>query len=132
MALFYHSSTSPTGIVGVARVKSEPYADLTAFDPRHEHFDPRSALLQKKYIAEHVARTTRKVTDAAHSSFVPTWMLVDFSFVKKFSQIITLAEIKSDPKLDGMVVRQKGSRLSIQPVSEKEFCYITEVMARKR
>lgn len=52
------------------------------------------------------------------------WMMVDFSFVKKFETPYTLAEIKKDPLLADMLVCKRGSRLSIQPVSEKHFNYI--------
>lgn len=115
LALFYHSSSKnpekPNGVYGIAKVSSAPYADSSAFDPKDEHFDPTS--LAKKKLAEKTG-----------TEFVPTWMLVDFSFVKKIKAPFTLAEIKIDPKLDGMVVRQTGSRLSIQPVSEIHFNYI--------
>lgn len=110
LALFYHSSPSgpgvgatkpPIGVYGIAKVVSAPYADKTAFDPKDEHYDAKSK-----------------------NKIEPTWMLVDFAFKKKFKKPITLAEIKNDPKLDGMMVRQKGSRLSIQPVSKEHFMYI--------
>ena len=104
LALFYHSSSTdkdqPNGVYGVAEVVSAPYADPSAFDKKDEHYDPASKLSN------------------------PTWMLVDFAFKKKFKEPFTLFEIKLDPKLEGMVVRQRGSRLSIQPVSEKHFNYI--------
>jgi predicted RNA-binding protein with PUA-like domain len=111
MALFYHSSSSETGVYGVARVSSKPYPDPSAFDPKDEHYDGKQDAKRK---------------DALSSGevFEPAWMLVDFSFVKKFDAPVTLAEIKNDPRLEGMPVRQKGSRLSIQPVSEKHFQYV--------
>ena len=59
-ALFYHSNSKLTGVVGVAEVCSLPYPDPTAFDVRNEHFDPKSK--REK----------------------PTWILVDFKFLKKF------------------------------------------------
>ncbi len=42
-----------------------------------------------------------------------------------------LSTIKLDPKLEGMVLRDRGSRLSVQPVSEKHFTYIREVLGKK-
>jgi predicted RNA-binding protein with PUA-like domain len=113
LALFYHSNTSPIGVYGIARVASLPYEDVTARNPKDEHFDKRSADL---YLA---SKKDKK-------DFVPVWVLVDFEFVKKFSEPVTLAEIKNDPKTNDMLVCQKGSRLSIQPVSEKHFKYIVE------
>jgi predicted RNA-binding protein with PUA-like domain len=115
LALFYHSSSTdkenPNGVYGVAEVVSSPYADESAFDKKDEHYDPSS---DKKRIEA----LKKKIP------YEPTWMLVDFAFKRKFAAPFTLAEIKIDPKLDGMVVRQTGSRLSIQPVSEKHFNYI--------
>lgn len=110
-ALFYHSNICPIGVYGIAKVASLPHEDITARDPKDEHFDKRSADL---YAA---SKKDKK-------EFVPVWVLVDFEFVKKFSEPITLAEIKNDPKTNDMLVCQKGSRLSIQPVSEKHFKYI--------
>jgi predicted RNA-binding protein with PUA-like domain len=100
--LFYHSSSEPTGIYGVARIVSDAKPDETQFDKKDDHYD-----------------ATSKKTD-------PRWWCVDVAFVKKFPEPISLAEIKNDPHLEGMVVRQPGSRLSVQPVSEKHFKYITE------
>ena len=114
LAFFYHSNSTPTGIVGVAEVCSEPHADLTALDKKDEHFDPKS---YAKYIE-------------SKKDFKPTWMLVDFKFVKKFKKICTLFELKLDPQLEGMMVRNPGLRLSIQPVSEKHFEYISNMLEK--
>ena len=115
MALFYHSSSNskeyPTGVYGLAKVCSKPYADKTALDPKDEHFDTKSFVQMQKSMKD-------------NTDFVPTWILVDFKFVKKFKSPITLKQIKMDNKLKDMLVCQKGSRLSIQPVSEKHFNHI--------
>ncbi len=106
MALFYHSNgtkINPTGVYGTAKVWSKVHVDQTQFDKKDEHYDPK-AKIEK-----------------------PTWHCVDFSFVQKFKNPVTLFEIKIDPKLEGMVVRARGSRLSIQPVSEKHFKYIEKL-----
>jgi predicted RNA-binding protein with PUA-like domain len=102
LVLFYHSSTIPPGVSGLARVASEPYPDPTAFDPKSEYFDPKSSISN------------------------PTWMLVDFQFVEKFPTYITLEEIKSSPELQSMRVAQRGSRLSVQPVEKQHFELILE------
>ncbi len=103
MALFYHSSSDPTGVFGVAKVVSEPHPDSTALDSKDEHFDPKS--------------TKEK----------PIWFCVDVAFVEKFKSPVTLAQIKFDPKLEGIIVAKQGSRLSVQPVSEKHFKRIVEL-----
>lgn len=106
MILFYHSNAKPNGVYGIAKVASKPYPDPTAFDKKDEHYDPKSK--KEK----------------------PTWILVDVAFVSKFKEPISLDEIKIDPRLEGMVVRQTGSRLSVMPVSEKHFNYIHDVLAK--
>jgi predicted RNA-binding protein with PUA-like domain len=55
---------------------------------------------------------------------------VDVAFVKKLKEPVSLEEIKHDPNLAGIMVAQQGSRLSIQPVSEKHFKYIAEELTK--
>jgi predicted RNA-binding protein with PUA-like domain len=95
--LFYHSSAQPMGIYGVAEVVREGYPDHTAFDPADPHYDPKS--------------------DPAN----PTWIMVDIGYVGTFKSPITLATLKQTPGLDNMGVVQRGSRLSVQPVSRQEW-----------
>ena len=51
----------------------------------------------------------------------PTWIMVDVAYKRKFKRTITLKELKADRKLKDMGVVQRGNRLSIQPVTEKEW-----------
>jgi predicted RNA-binding protein with PUA-like domain len=97
LVFFYHSSAEPTAIVGVAEVVREGYPDPTAFDPRDSHFDPKSK------------------PDA------PTWIMVDIRAVRKLARPVTLADLKAVQGLEGMVLLQRGSRLSVQPVSAQEW-----------
>jgi predicted RNA-binding protein with PUA-like domain len=46
---------------------------------------------------------------------------VDIGFVEKFPKIVSLDTLKKTRGLEKMVVTQKGSRLSIQPVTKAEF-----------
>ena len=94
--LFYHSSCALPGIAGMARVASIPRPDPTQFDPSSPYFDPRS------------------------SAEKPRWVLVDVQALRK-TRTIELAELRSIPSLAGMGVLQKGSRLSITPVSPQEW-----------
>jgi predicted RNA-binding protein with PUA-like domain len=103
LALFYHSSCDPMGIVGIAKVASKAHSDLTALNKKDEHFDPKSTKEN------------------------PIWYCVDFAFKEKFKRIITRAEIKADPILQHMIVAQNGIRLSIMPVSEKEFARVLKL-----
>jgi predicted RNA-binding protein with PUA-like domain len=47
-------------------------------------------------------------------------MCVDVGFVSKFSDILSITEIRSIPELATMKLLQKGSRLSITPVTDQE------------
>jgi predicted RNA-binding protein with PUA-like domain len=97
-AFFYHSSADPTGIVGVVEVVRTAYPDPTQFDKSNDmDYDPKS----KK--------------DA------PTWIQVDVRAVSAFEQIVTLAELRDVKGLEKMVLLQRGSRLSVQPVTAKEW-----------
>lgn len=97
MVLFYHSNCKPPGIVGTAEIVSEAYPDHTAFDPESKYYDPKS------------------YPDN------PRWIMVDIKFKKKFKTIISLDELKANPKLENMKVVQRGNRLSITPVAKKEW-----------
>ncbi len=97
-ALFYHSNAGDeTGVVGEMEIASKAYPDPTQFDPKSEHPDPKS--------------------DPEN----PRWLLVDVKFIKKFTNPITLKELKLDPAFADMTVVQKGNRLSVMPVAKKHF-----------
>ncbi|MGE0493021.1 MAG: EVE domain-containing protein [Vulcanimicrobiota bacterium] len=102
LGFFYHSRLNPSGIVGICEVVKEAYPDHTAFDPKNKYYDPKS--------------TPEK----------PRWFMVDIKFVDKFSRMIDLHEVKSDPKLAEMAL-VKSSRLSVQPVSAKEWKHICKL-----
>ncbi len=101
--LFYHSSAQPPGIAGLGEIAREGYADTTALDPKDDHYDPKA------------------------TSENPIWSMVDVKFVKKFGEVIPLNELKSAPGLEKMMVIQKGSRLSVQPVTEEEWKIVTKM-----
>jgi predicted RNA-binding protein with PUA-like domain len=95
--LFYASSAEPSGVTGVAEVAREGYPDPFAFRRGHHYYDPKS------------------------DPEKPTWYMVDLRFVEKFPAIVPLATLKATPGLESMTVVQKGSRLSVQPVTRREF-----------
>ncbi|HNP35315.1 MAG TPA: EVE domain-containing protein [Woeseiaceae bacterium] len=94
---FYHSNCKEPGIVGIAKVASQPYPDPTQFDPDSKYYDPKS--------------------DPAD----PRWILVDVAFVKKLQRSISLAEIKEHPELGDMILARKGNRLSVMPVEKRHW-----------
>ena len=103
LAFIYHSSTDPTGIAGIAEIARGGYPDETAFDSKDSHFDPKSK------------------RDA------PSWYVVDVKGVEKFDEVITLESLRKTKGLESMVLLKKGSRLSVQPVSPKEWEIITRM-----
>jgi predicted RNA-binding protein with PUA-like domain len=48
-------------------------------------------------------------------------MLVDVDFVRTLSRPITLAELKAQAGLDGMILLRRGNRLSIMPVEKRHW-----------
>ncbi|MGI8822428.1 MAG: EVE domain-containing protein [Acidimicrobiia bacterium] len=102
--LFYHSSTKPLGVVGLAEVVTESYPDHTAWDPDSHYFDEAST------------------PDA------PRWFMVDIAFVEKFPRMVTLDEIRDHPDLAAMPLVNR-SRLSVQPVTAGQFDLIGDLAA---
>ncbi len=101
--LFYHSSTTPPGVVGVAEVASAPYPDPTQFDPASDYYDA-------------------KATDDA-----PRWFSIDVKAVEKLPHPVTLSELKKDGRLVDMRLVQRGNRLSVMPVTAAEFAVALEL-----
>ena len=61
----------------------------------------------------------------------PTWSMVDIRFVEKFPDTVALETLKSTKGLEEMVVTKKGSRLSIQPVTKKEYDIVVKLGRKK-
>jgi predicted RNA-binding protein with PUA-like domain len=109
LVFFYHSSADPTAIVGTAEVVRDGYPDQTAFDPKDSHYDPKSKKDE------------------------PTWFMVDLRARERFPKPVTLGELRGVKGLEKMVLLQKGSRLSVQPVTEREWeivCGIAGIAAK--
>jgi predicted RNA-binding protein with PUA-like domain len=94
--LFYHSSCAEPGIAGLAEVAGAAYPDATQFDPKSPYFDPKS--------------------DRAN----PRWVHVDVRHVAT-TPLLPLKALRADPAFASMVLLQRGSRLSITPVTEEEW-----------
>jgi predicted RNA-binding protein with PUA-like domain len=105
--LFYASSADPSGVTGLAEIARAAYPDAFAWKKGHAYFD------------------------AASTPDKPLWYAVDIRFVERFPGIVSLETLKSTPGLEDMVVTRKGSRLSIQPVTKREFEIVTKLGRRK-
>ncbi len=101
-AFLYHSSCEVPGIVALLRVVRAGYPDPTAFERKHRHFD------------------------AGSDPAAPRWYAVDVQLERRLARVITLAELKAHAmgKLAQMVLLQRGSRLSVMPVSSAHFAFI--------
>ena len=98
--LFYHSNAVPPAVVGIAKVVKTAYPDPTQFDKNNKHYD------------------------AASKPSQPRWDMVDIKYVRRFQRPLTLDELRKEAKLKGMTLLQKGSRLSVQPVSPLEWQHL--------
>ena len=61
-----------------------------------------------------------------HTAEEPFWSMVDVVAVEPLAKHVTLAEVKADEKLKGMVLA-KAPRLSVQPVTDAEWKYICKL-----
>lgn len=95
--LFYHSNAKPPGIAGLAKVSREAYPDDAAFDRKSKYFDAKS--------------------DPKN----PRWVMVDIAHVETFAELIPLDVLRKTPKVENLLLLQRGQRLSIQPVDGRDF-----------
>ena len=101
--LFYHSSCPEPGIAGLAVVVGGPYPDATQFDKKSKYYDAKATPEQ------------------------PRWISVDVKGTEK-TRLLSLAEMRTIPALEDMVVLQKGSRLSITPVTAAQWKAIVKLL----
>jgi predicted RNA-binding protein with PUA-like domain len=97
LALFYHSSADPCAVMGTVEIVREGYVDPTQFDAKHDHFDPKA------------------------KADNPPWFMVDVRAKTAFKTPVTLEALKAAKGLEGIELLRRGSRLSVQPVSEAHF-----------
>jgi len=104
--LFYASNADPSGVTGLATIARAGYPDRFALTKGHKYFDEKS------------------------TKEAPIWYSVDIAFVEAFPGTVSLETLKSTPGLEAMKVTQKGSRLSIQPVTKAEYDIVTRLGRR--
>ncbi|TVQ17690.1 MAG: EVE domain-containing protein [Leptolyngbya sp. DLM2.Bin15] len=92
LVFFYHSNTKPPGIVGLMEVTESGVVDPTQFDPQSHYYDAKS------------------------TPEAPRWQTVQVSFVRKFTDIITLDHLRETFSPDDLWVVRRGNRLSVVPV----------------
>jgi predicted RNA-binding protein with PUA-like domain len=94
--LFYHSSCAVPGVAGIAEVASSPYPDASQFDSSSPYHDPKATPEN------------------------PRWISVDVRALEK-GRYLPLTELRTVAALGDMVLLQKGSRLSVSPVTAAEW-----------
>ncbi|GAB7353692.1 hypothetical protein MBLNU459_g4096t1 [Dothideomycetes sp. NU459] len=103
LAFFYESNTKKPGIVGIMEIVESASPDHSAFDTQAPYYDPKS------------------------DPNKPKWMLVHVKFVRKFAEKVTLKELQSYSKtngvLEGMDLLNRG-RLSVGKVSQAQWKFI--------
>jgi predicted RNA-binding protein with PUA-like domain len=102
LAFFYHSSCAEPGIAGIVKITRESYGDATALDPANAHFDPKSTRAQ------------------------PIWYVVDVCLEREFARVLTLEKLKQHAasSLNSLPLLKRGSRLSVMPVTERDWNFI--------
>ena len=97
---FYHSSCPEPGIAGIARIASAHYPDPTALEPDSHYFDAKASTAKNP------------------------WSAVDVAFVEAFMRVIPMAQLKAQSALLELPLVQKGSRLSVMPVSAEQWAAV--------
>ncbi len=101
--LFYHSSCPEPGIAGIAEVASTTRTDPTQFDAKSPYFDPKSDPAKLR------------------------WLLLDVKALRK-TRLLSLAELREHADLAGLRVLQRGNRLSITEVDERDWKRVLQLL----
>ncbi|MHC6223344.1 EVE domain-containing protein [Pseudomonas sp. X10] len=101
---FYHSSCPQPGIAGIARITAASYPDPTALDPESPYFDAKAS------------------TDKN------PWSAVDVSHVQTFGRVLELGFLKQQATLADLPLVQKGSRLSVMPVTAEQWAAVLALL----
>lgn len=97
-AIFYHSNAGKeTGAAGVMELVGKVYPDPTQFDSKEKYYDPKS--------------------DPDN----PRWLCIDVKYKEKFSKTVLLSQMREEKSLQSMRIMQRGNRLSVTPITKKEF-----------
>lgn len=97
---FYHSSCPQPGIAGIARITRAAYPDPTALDPQSPYYDAKATADNNP------------------------WSAVDVAHVKTLPRVLELGWLKQQTGLAELPLVQKGSRLSVMPVTPEQWAVI--------
>lgn len=97
---FYHSSCPEPGIAGIGKIIQAAYPDPTALDDKSHYFD---------------AKATQEKNP---------WSAIDVAFVETFPSVLSLGFLKQQTALEQLPLVQKGSRLSVMPVTADQWAAV--------
>jgi len=98
---FYHSSCPVPGIAGIGKIAQTAVPDPTQFDPESDYFDAKSSLE------------------------LPRWSSVLTQFQAAAEPLIPLDLLRTQAEaLDSFALLQRGNRLSVLPVTPKQWQHI--------
>ena len=105
LAFFYHSNAKPPGIVGLMEVVETGLTDPSQFDPKSPYYDSSATPEQ------------------------PRWDCVRLRYVRTFSSLLSLEDLRLHFDAEQLAVVRKGNRLSILPVSEASAQRLLDLLA---
>ncbi|MGY2286051.1 EVE domain-containing protein [Pseudomonas gingeri] len=97
---FYHSSCPEPGIAGIGKIVEAAYPDPTALDPQSHYHDPKA--------------TPEK----------NPWSALQVGHMETFAKVLGLGYLKQQAALEQMPLVQKGSRLSVMPVTPQQWAAV--------
>ncbi len=92
ICFYYHSNTSPPGIVGLAKVIETHVIDPLQFDATSKYYDEKSPQDN------------------------PRWITVKIEYLDTFAHLITLDTLRTHFTPEELLVVRQGNRLSVMPV----------------
>jgi predicted RNA-binding protein with PUA-like domain len=93
---FYHSSCPEPGIAGIGKIIEAAYPDPTALDKKSHYFDLKASKEKNP------------------------WSAINVAFVEVFPAVLSLTFLKQQAALEDLPLVQKGSRLSVMPVTDEQ------------
>lgn len=106
-AFFYQSNSKEIGIVGEMEVSKAGIADPLQFDAKSKYYDSKSTPEN------------------------PRWLAPTVTFVRKFEQIVSLTELKSNKLFSELPIVKKGNRLSVVQISKEHYLNIIKLSRQK-
>jgi predicted RNA-binding protein with PUA-like domain len=102
-AFFYHSSCKEVGVAGEMEIVGEPVPDPTQFDPKSHYYDSKSPREN------------------------PRWLAIPVRHIATWGRVVSLAELRQEPKLQNLTILKTGNRLSITEITKEEYMLLKKM-----